>query len=112
MTMRSSTPIPVESYGVLFQEKHESELDEIAEKVRRLGYAILESGYSVKELNQLSEAFNLSRTNYVQAYGEMRLRSTKEFHTIRAPLTYGDPVFVELATNQNHLTVLAKLNEG
>ena len=50
--------------------------------------------------------------NEYQAYGEARLRSAKEFHTIRAPLTHGDPFFVRLATNQNLLKVLGKLILG
>jgi hypothetical protein len=112
MTTTAHTPIPIESYGVLVQDGHGSEFDEVAEQVRRLGYAILDSGYSVKELKQLSEAFNLTRKNYIQAYGEARLRSAKEFHTIRAPLIHGDPVFVRLATNQNLLDVLGKLILG
>lgn len=108
----SFSPLPNASYGVLVQDKPASELDEIAEQVRRLGYAILDSGYSANELKQLSEAFNLTRDNYVQTYGEARLRSAKEFHTIRALLTHGDPVFVRLATNQNLLKVLGKLIIG
>ena len=112
MTSTTFTPIPVESYGVLVQDSHRSEFDEVAEQVRRLGYAILDSGYSAEELKQISEAFNLTRANYVQAYGEARLRSAKESHTIRAPLTHGDPVFVRLATNQNLLNVLGKLILG
>jgi hypothetical protein len=108
----STPPIPVESYGVLVQDNHGSEIDEVAESVRRLGYAILDSGYSVKELKQLSEAFNLTRTNYVKSYGEARLRSAKEFHTIRAPLANGDPILFRLATNQNLLNVLGKLILG
>lgn len=112
MTAKSSAPIPVKSYGVLLQDKHGSEFDEVAEQVKRIGFAILDSGYSVKELNQLSEAFNLTRTNYIKSHGEKRLRSAKEYHTIRAPLTHGDPVFVQLATNDNLLTVLGKLIEG
>ena len=106
------TPVPVASYGVLVQDKPASELDEVAEQVRRLGYATLDSGYSADKLNQLSEAFDLTRSDYVQAYGEARLRSAKEFHTVRAPLTHGSPVFVELATNQNLLKVLGKLIVG
>lgn len=110
--MRSSALIPIESYGVLVQDNFESEFDEIVEQVRRLGYAILDSGYSVNELKQLSEAFDLTRANYVQAHGEARLRNAKEFHTIRALLTHGDPVFVRLATNPNLLSVLDKLIDG
>jgi len=112
VTTISYTPIPVQSYGVLIQDNHGSEFDEVAEQVRRLGYATLDSGYSLKELELLSKIFSLTRTNYVQAYGEARLRSANEFHTIRAPLTHGDPVFVRLATNQNLLNVLGKLILG
>lgn len=105
-------PIPVGSYGVLAQDRPGSEFDEVAEQVKRIGYAILDSGYSTDELTQLSEAFNRTRAVYVQKYGEARLRSANEFHTVRAPLTHGDPLFVRLATNQNLLNVLGKLIVG
>lgn len=105
-------PIPDKSYGVLIQDSHASEFDDVAEQVRRLGYAILDSGYSVEELKQLSEAFNLMRVNYVQNYGEARLRSAREFHTIRAPLAHSDALFVQLASNQYLLNVLSKLILG
>ena len=104
--------IPVESYGVLAQDNPVSELDEIAEQVRRIGYAVLDSGYTMGELTQLSEAFNQTRTDYLQKYGEARLRSASEFYTVRAPLIHGDPVFVRLATNQNLLSILGKLIIG
>lgn len=103
---------PVASYGVLVQDNPASELDEVAEQVRRIGYAILDSGYTMDELTQLSEAFNRTRDVYVQKYGEARLRSVNEFHTVRAPLTHGDPAFVRLATNKNLLSVLSKLIIG
>ncbi|RUP29377.1 MAG: phytanoyl-CoA dioxygenase [Curvibacter sp.] len=112
MTKIAPPTIPTDSYGVLFRDKHESEFDDVAEQVRRIGYGILDSGYSIKELKHLSEAFNLTRTNYIQSYGEMRLRSAKEFHTIRAPLTHGDPVFVRLATNEKLLNVVRRLIIG
>jgi len=108
----SFSPIPHDRYGVLSQDDPASEFDEIAEQVRRLGYAILESGYSANELKLLSESFNLTRANYIQMYSEARLRSAKEFHTIRAPLTQGDPAFLRLVTNQNLLNVLSKLIIG
>lgn len=104
--------IPVESYGVLAKDNPESELDEVAEQVRRIGYAVLNSGHTMNELTQLSKTFNQTWTDYVQKYGEARLRSANEFHTVRAPLTHGDPAFVRLATNQNLLSVLSKLIIG
>lgn len=109
---KTISAIPSDSYGVLLQDKLASESDEIAEQVKRLGYAIFDSGYSANELMQLSEAFNQTRANYLQRYGEARLLSANELHTIRAPLTHGDPVFVRLATNQNLLGVLSKLIVG
>ncbi len=104
--------IPIGSYGVLAKDNPASELDEVAEQVSRVGYAILDSGYTVDELTQLSEAFDRTRTDYVQKYGEERLRRANEFHTIRAPLTHGDSAFVRLATNHNLLCVLGKLIRG
>ncbi len=104
--------IPVGCYGVLAQDNPASALDEVAEQVSRIGYAVLDSGYTVDELIQLSEAFNRTRTNYVQKYGEERLRKANELHTVRAPLTHGDSAFVRLATNQNLLSVLGKLILG
>ena len=108
----TSNPIPVGSYGVLMQDGPLSEIDEIAEQIRRTGYAILDSGYTMGELEKLSEAFNLTRADYIQKYGEVRLRSVNEFYAIRAPLTHGDPLFIDLATNKNLLKVLGKLIIG
>jgi ectoine hydroxylase-related dioxygenase (phytanoyl-CoA dioxygenase family) len=104
--------IPVRSYGVLVKDKLESELDEVAEQIRRLGYATLDSGYTSDELEQISDSLNLARFEYIQKYGEVALRSMNEFHTVRAPLTRGDKVFINLATNHNLLRVLSKLILG
>lgn len=109
---RSIGPIPIDNYGVLLRDNCISELDELVERVRRLGYAILDSGYSEVELANISKAFNQARDNYVQTYGEARLRNIKEYHTIRALLTHGDSVFLQLATNQHLLNALNKLIIG
>jgi ectoine hydroxylase-related dioxygenase (phytanoyl-CoA dioxygenase family) len=105
-------PVPNASYGVLSQDDPASEIDDVAEQVRRLGYAILESGYTADELRQISEAFNSTRVNYLRKYGEARLRTVNELHTVRALLTHGDPVFSRLATNPNLLNVLGRLIIG
>ena len=109
---RSIGPIPIDDYGVLLRDSCISELDELVERIRRLGYAILDSGYSEVELANISKAFNQARDNYVQTYGEARLRNIKEYHTIRALLTHGDSVFLQLATNQHLLNALNKLIIG
>lgn len=104
--------VPTGSYGILLQDSPESEFDEIVEQVRRVGYAILNSGFDIGELKQISEAFNLTRLNYIKKYGESQLRGCNEFHTVRAPLVHGDPIFVRLASNENLLNVLKRLIVG
>lgn len=112
MTTKAPSLIPLKSYGVLVQDAPETELDEVVEQVRRVGYGILNSGYTTQELEHLSDAFNQTRTDYVKKYGEQFLRDANEFHTVRAILTHGGPLFVHLATNQNLLNVLGKLIAG
>jgi ectoine hydroxylase-related dioxygenase (phytanoyl-CoA dioxygenase family) len=108
----TASPIPAANYGVLLREQAATELDEVAEQVSRLGYALLDSGLAPDELAHLSEAFDRTRRQYLDNWGEARLRSANEFHTIRALLTHGDPVFVSLASNARLMAVLAKLIAG
>lgn len=104
--------IPKANYGVLQQDHFESEIDEVVEQIRRLGYAILDSGYSTEQLDEISYKFNIIRQEYINKWGEARLKSLNEFHTIRALLTQGEVLFVHLATNKNLITVLQKLLKG
>lgn len=104
--------IPVASYGILKQNQSDSALDEAAEQVRDLGYAIIDSGYTASELQGISEEFNRTREHYVETHGESKLKSLNEFHTIRSPLTHGGEVFLKLALNENLLSILKKLISG
>lgn len=104
--------LPVGSYGILLKDNPESELDEVAEQVKRIGYAILDSGYGTNELKQISDAFNITRDSYIEKYGEAKLREANEFHTIRAPLVHGGPLFSHLASNKNLSQVLNRLIVG
>jgi len=110
--MIKKSKIPLKNYGVIYKDVPQTEIEEVAEQVRRLGYAVLDSGYSGQELSKLSEAFDLARGNYLKAYGEARLRNAKELQIIRALLTHGDPAFIQMATNQKLLNVLDKLILG
>ncbi|WP_295543114.1 phytanoyl-CoA dioxygenase family protein [uncultured Thiohalocapsa sp.] len=109
--MIHKSPIPTASYGVLVQDNTKSKMDEVAEQVRRLGYAVLDSGLPKAEVSQISESFNRMREAYVGEYGEARLRRAGEIHTIRAPLTHGVG-FTSLASNQNLLAILKQLIVG
>jgi ectoine hydroxylase-related dioxygenase (phytanoyl-CoA dioxygenase family) len=110
--MTTSKNIPSASYGILQQEISASVLDDAAESVRNLGYAILDSGYSSSDIKSISDEFNLTREQYIEAYGESRLRSLNEIHTIRSTLTHGGEAFLKLALNENLISIIKKLIAG
>ena len=110
--MTANNNIPSASYGILQQNLCDSTLDEVAEQIRSLGYAILDSGYAAPELQSISEEFERTRERYIEIYGEVKLKSLNEFHTIRSPLTHGGDAFLRLALNENLLSLLKKLIQG
>jgi ectoine hydroxylase-related dioxygenase (phytanoyl-CoA dioxygenase family) len=110
--MTTHQNIPQASYGILTQDQFESEFDEVAEQVRRLGFATVDSGFTQEELANISAEFERTRSKYVGTWGTERLKSLNEIHTIRAPLTHGGPEFMQLAMNPNLLSVLKKLIQG
>lgn len=103
--------IPSKSYGVLQREIPASSVEEIAEQVVNIGYAILDVGYTADELQSLSEEFDQMLRLYVKTYGESNLRNANEFHTIRSPLTQGK-LFLDLALNEKLLSLVKKLIPG
>jgi ectoine hydroxylase-related dioxygenase (phytanoyl-CoA dioxygenase family) len=110
--MTHFTGVPEAVYGVLSQDHCKSEIEEVAEQARRLGYAIFDSGFTGEDLKDISDAFNRTREEYVLAHGEDLLKSVNEFHTIRAPLIHGEPAFLRLAMNGNLIAVLNMLISG
>jgi ectoine hydroxylase-related dioxygenase (phytanoyl-CoA dioxygenase family) len=106
------TKIPQKSYGVLSADSFGSHFDETAEQIRRLGYAVLDSGYSVEELEALSNSFERVKALYVKKWGIEFLRRIDEHNTIRAPLLWGEKSFINLAANPSLLQVLKKLILG
>ena len=106
------TTTPTASYGILQQNRCDSALDEAVEQVKNLGYAVIDAGYTADELQGLSEEFNRTRASYVETHSESRLKSLNEFHTIRSPLTHGGAAFLNLALNDNLLSILKKLIAG
>jgi hypothetical protein len=110
--MTADKHIPSASYGILQQNLSNSILDNVAEQVRSLGFAVLDSGYLPTELHHFSIEFEQTRKRYVETYNEVELRSLNEYHTIRAPLTHGSAAFQALALNCNLLSLLKKLIQG
>ncbi len=110
MSQRNAPPST--SYGILRQDQFSSELEETAGQVRRLGFAIVDSGYTRAELSEISEEFEQTRKSYVEKWGETVLKQANEFHTIRAPISHGGPAFLKLVMNENLQAVLKLLIEG
>lgn len=109
--MNMITP-PDTAYGILKRCEADSPTAEAAEQIRNLGYAILDSGYSTAELDDIAERFEVVKASYFQKYDASRLKKTNEHNTIRAPLLHGGPTFLKLATNQNLKALLQDLISG
>ena len=109
--MASEKDIPSKAYGVLKRASAESDLDEIIEQVRNLGYAVLDPRLSADELRSLSQAFQQTRTSYINTYGAKELRTVNEYWTVRAPLTLGVE-FLALALNERLISVVRRLISG
>ena len=109
--MATAKDIPSKAYGVLKRCLADSDLDEIGEQVRNLGYAVFDSGLSAVALRCLSRAFDETRTHYIDTYGEKELRTVDEYWTVRAPLTL-DVEFLTLVLNERLISVMRRLISG
>ena len=110
--MTATYSAPARSYGVLQQDQSSSPHEDIAEQIRRLGYAILDSGFSDAELAVISGDFNRMRDSYIRKWGEENLRGANELHTIRAAVTHGGPSFLRLIMNPELHAVIRLLIPG
>lgn len=109
MTSRGA---PLQSYGVRMRNQAQSHIDEVVEQVKNLGYAVLDSGYSAADLAALSKAFDEVYVAYLAKYGASRLSKANEHNTIRALLTQGNHIFLELAMSRMLLQTIEKLISG
>ncbi len=110
--MKQTADVPEAFYGVLTRDQPSPGEEEAAEQVRRLGYAVLDSGYGPAQLQALSERFEQAHESYLATWGAERLRGLNEHWTIRALLTHADAMFMDLAVNPVLLKVLRLLIEG
>jgi ectoine hydroxylase-related dioxygenase (phytanoyl-CoA dioxygenase family) len=103
--------VPTKSYGVLKQNAPICDLEEIAEQIKNLGYAVVDSYLRADELNSLSEGFQQIRLRYIETYGEKNLKAKDEYWTIRAPLTLAKE-FLSLALNERLISIIQILIPG
>ncbi len=111
--MKSSGGIPESVYGILRQDKCDEGQSEIAEEIRRLGYAVLDPGFSSHEIESIARQFDLIHQSYVEHYGADRLTNLDEINTVRVPFAQsGGERFLELATTPILLELISSLIDG
>lgn len=110
--MKIDNKVPSKGYGITKQINSASALEQAVEKMQNLGYVIIDSGYTTEQVENISKEFDLTRRCYVETHGESPLRNINEFYTIRSPLTHGGDVFLQLALNENLLSLLQMLISG
>ncbi len=110
--MSVPAPVPSRHYGVLERTESGAPLDLVVEQVLSLGYAVLDAGYSTREMAKISQAFDAAHAQYVKAHGEADLKGIDELNTLRALLTWGDPAFAQLALNPALMDALKMLIHG
>jgi len=98
--------LPLKAYGVMEQNACESSIDQAVEQLSILGYAIVDSGYSLNELKILSNTFDSTYSSYLDKYGVDKLKEIDEIYTIRALLTNSSDSFLRLAMNQNVIDIV------
>ena len=111
MKIKTNVP-PLQRYGVLHQDSIVHPVHEIAEQVRRIGYAVLNSSFDVDELQLISTEFEHTRERYVAKWGKSALKDIDELHTIRAPICHGGVAFLRLIFNPPLLALLRELIDG
>jgi hypothetical protein len=94
-----SSRIPQNSYGIIYRDSTESDLDLAADQIRRLGYAVVHSGFSETEIADVATQFDRLHYDYKKKWGEKYLQSIDDY-------------FFKLAFNENIISVVSKLITG
>ena len=99
----------VPRYGVHIQSSAADALDEAAEKIRLVGHAVLDGGYTSDQMDVFASAFDRARELLYDRHGGVdALRAIDEHNTVRAPLAF-DRMFLQLASNERVLGVCRRL---
>jgi ectoine hydroxylase-related dioxygenase (phytanoyl-CoA dioxygenase family) len=102
----------IRSYGIREQRSARTVVEKAAEELLTLGYCVIDSGYSAREVRQTASLFDAVHRKYVDAFGAQYLRDCDEYDGIRLPLAF-DERFIELAAHPRvlELVQLALRNE-
>lgn len=109
--MDSNSAADVPFYGVLKRNTVDSNIDKVVEEIVNLGFSVIHSGLSDDEIQSVSSKFDFLHVQYLKKYGSKYLEGIDEHNNIRLPLAF-DRGFIDLATNQNVLSVVERLIVG
>ena len=88
----------IRDYGITERITSQTSVETATESLKSLGYAVVDGGYTDKELSGLAKAFDEAREKSEKQYGREFLASIDEENTIRA-LFHFDNSFLQLAMN-------------
>lgn len=110
--MSGTSRIPSSSYGVLKRSHLVTPIDATAEQLQRLGYAVFESCFTVKERAAIASNFDELHDIYIKRHGREALVAIDELNTIRAPLTLPGNQMGQLALNTHLIDNLSGILHG
>jgi ectoine hydroxylase-related dioxygenase (phytanoyl-CoA dioxygenase family) len=110
--MNKPVELSPRSYGILLANAVNTDIEQVAEQIRILGYGVLDSGMNAEQVASVAAAFDRTRERYLNKFGEENLTKENEQHTIRAMLVHGESIFRELATNSRVLELVSSLIRG
>jgi ectoine hydroxylase-related dioxygenase (phytanoyl-CoA dioxygenase family) len=106
--MAMSRPGPFARYGVRIANEAHDSLDEAAETLGLLGYAVVDSGLDATQIEALRASFSVLHAASHASHGIERLRAIDEMDLLRCPLA-SDPLFLDLASNPRVLALCERL---
>jgi ectoine hydroxylase-related dioxygenase (phytanoyl-CoA dioxygenase family) len=103
---------PEKSYGVLMRDEASGPVDRAADQILRLGYAVVDPGFSEAETAEIAARFDAARAAYTDRWGLERLRAADEHNGIRQPMAIDRDTFAKLALSPRILEVVGRLIRG
>jgi ectoine hydroxylase-related dioxygenase (phytanoyl-CoA dioxygenase family) len=103
---------PEKSYGILLRDQPSGPVDSAADQIMRLGYAVVDPGFTEAEVTEIGTRFDVARAAYTELWGLERLRAADEHNGIRQPMAIDRDTFAKLALNPRILEVVGRLIQG
>tara|TARA_B100001248_G_scaffold248360_1_gene220607 strand:- start:10460 stop:11248 length:789 start_codon:yes stop_codon:yes gene_type:complete len=102
----------MESYGVILKERTKSSIDKILEQLKRNGFSVIDSPFSVDEIKSFDQEFDRVRFSYNQRWQKDEFIEKAKDDLIRLPMAEDSDLFVKLALNSKVIKILKSLFIG